>query len=349
MQYAGRELNTFEPDIDKRCLDLIALIRTHYNGISMDFAAIARYFTLDVLSTIAFGAPFGFMAANDDLWDYNKKSESFMFILGLSANHSIVRKFLHSPIMQSLAGPKITDKTGVGPALAFARRSVAERFGPNAKVKKDMLGSFVNKGLTQVQCEVEAFLQIIAGSDSTTTVLRSTLFLLTSTPTAYARLRADIDATVAAGHVSTPVITLAEALKIRYLKACIMEGLRMFPPLFGLKSKCAPRGGDTFKGVFFPEGSEVCICDYSLLRNPEVFGDDSHFYRPERFMEADEEISARRYRATECVFGSGRYSCLGRNIAMIELHKSIFEVSGAFSPLKSLVRETALCADVRTC
>jgi hypothetical protein len=34
----------------------------------MDMAHISQYFTLDVLSTIAFGEPFGYMAANKDLW-----------------------------------------------------------------------------------------------------------------------------------------------------------------------------------------------------------------------------------------------------------------------------------------
>jgi hypothetical protein len=34
----------------------------------MDMAYVSQYFTLDVLSTIAFGEPFGYMAANKDLW-----------------------------------------------------------------------------------------------------------------------------------------------------------------------------------------------------------------------------------------------------------------------------------------
>ena len=59
--------------MDARIADLAQLIRTSYNGTVMDFAKLARFFTLDVLSTIAFGGEsFGFMAANEDLWDYDK-------------------------------------------------------------------------------------------------------------------------------------------------------------------------------------------------------------------------------------------------------------------------------------
>ena len=327
LQYTGRDIATLEPDVDARCVDLVDLIRTTYNGVSMDFSDIARFFTLDVLSTVAFGRPFGFMAANEDLWQYQKTSSEFMFLLGLSANHLTVRRIIYSPIMQALAAPKATDKYGIGPALGIARDAIAERFGPNAKVRKDMLGWFIEKGLSQVQCEVEAFLQIIAGSDSTTTVLRSTIFLLASTPSAYLKLRSDIDAAVNAGEVSSPVIKYTEALKIPYLKACIWEGLRLYPPLFGLKAKCAPIGGETFKGVFYPEGSEVCICDDAVFRNKEVFGEDSHFYRPERFLENEEELNTRRMKAVDVVFGSGRFACLGRHIATMQLHKSIAEVS----------------------
>jgi cytochrome P450 len=106
--------------------------------------------------------------------------------------------------------------------------------------------------MTQVQCESEAVLQIIAGSDSTTTVLRCTLFLLIATPVAYNKLKAEIDANV--GNITYPVVSYGETQNLQYLSACLWEGLRMNPPLFAMKAKCSPPGGETVKGVFYPEG-----------------------------------------------------------------------------------------------
>ncbi|KIW99911.1 uncharacterized protein Z518_10839 [Rhinocladiella mackenziei CBS 650.93] len=223
----GVNIDTLEPDIDARVVDLVNLIKTTYDGITMDFSDVARFFTLDVLSTVAFGAPFGILAA---------------------------------------AGPKETDKVGMGPVLAIARKAVAERYDPDPKAKKDMLGYFVDKGLNQLQCEVEANLQIVAGSDSTTTVPRSAMFLLTGSPSAYGKLRAEIDGAIGAGKMSFPVIKYSEAQKLPYLHACIWESLRVYPPLFGLKSKLAPPGGETMKGIFFPEGTEVGSCDAAMCR-----------------------------------------------------------------------------------
>ncbi|SMY26881.1 unnamed protein product [Zymoseptoria tritici ST99CH_1A5] len=328
-EYGGYNSPSIEPLIDSLTSQLLTLITTHHPSQPFDLSSTIRYYVLDVLSTVAFAGPFGFMAQNRDLWSYQKTSNAFMLLLGLSANHTFFRSLLSHPFMQYLAAPKLTDTTGLGPALKFAREAVATRFGPDAekeKEKKDLLGHFVAKGLSQLQCEVEAFLQIAAGSDSTTTVLRSTLFLLASNPPAYARLRAEVDA----ADTSRPVIKYTESLRLPYLQACIWEGCRLYPPLFGLKSKTSPPDGETIKGVYYPPGTEVAICDDAVMRNPDVFGERVDVFEPERFLVEDEEVRARRLRTVEVVFGSGRFLCLGRGIAMMEINKAIFEIFKTF-------------------
>ncbi|KAK3110938.1 hypothetical protein LTR53_014273 [Teratosphaeriaceae sp. CCFEE 6253] len=325
--YNGRDFTTMESDVDARIVDLVGLIRDRYTGTIIDLADVMRFFTLDVLSTLAFGRPFGFMAANKDLWDYGKTNAEFMPIFQLQANHGWMRRILSSPVMQALAAPKVTDATGIGPALGFARQAVAERYGPEAKTKQDMLGHFVGKGLTQTQCEAEANLQIIAGSDSTTTVLRCTLFLLIANPTTYGKLRADIDS---CGFDGSASITYSTAQSLPYLSACIWEGLRMYPPLFGLLTKLAPPGGDTVNGVYIPGGTGLAVCYASMCRRKDIFGQDSHLYRPERWIEAAPKQKRLYHNTVEAVFGTGRFQCLGKHIAMVELHKTIAELIRRF-------------------
>lgn len=306
---------------------MVKLIETKYKSRSFDLAAMTRYFTLDVLGTVAIGKPFGFLAADADLYDYNKTNSSFMLFLNLVGNHGWVRWLYTRDWVQALGAPRPTDKSGIGPLLKIVNDSVAERFGADRKVRNDMLGSFVKNGLTQLQCEVEGFLQIIAGSDSTTTVLRSTMFLLMANPAAYAKLKAEIDA--ATSNIKNPdsVIENIEAQKLPYLTACIQEGMRLYPPLFGLKGKQAPPGGDTIKNLYYPEGTEVALCDDAMCQRAEIFGPDAHLFRPERWTNADEETRARYRRVVESVFGAGRWKCLGRHIAWVELHKAVAEVS----------------------
>ena len=334
------------------------MIRNTYDHKPFDITKQAQYFTLDVLSTVAFGAPFGFLKADEvsgaavlafvgmisgcaecqisqvvpadifqDIYELAKANAQFLPLIALITEHSIFRWLFLNPIVRNLTAPKGTDLVGLGPIVKVARNAVAERFGPDPKEKRDMLGYFVEKGLDQIQCEAEANLQILAGSDSTTTILRCLLFLLTATPAAYVKLRNEIDAAIAQGNLSYPVATYAETQRLPYLSACISEGIRMYPPLFGLKGKLAPKGGDTINGIFIPEGTEVAVCDIALCRKKEIFGEDSHVFRPDRWIEANAQTKQKYQSVVDSVFGTGKWTCLGKHIAMVELNKVFTEVS----------------------
>ena len=65
-----------------------------------------------------------------------------------------------------------------------------------------------------------------------------------------------------------------------------------------------------------------------MMRDEEIFGRDSEVFRPERWM-ATSEVEERRVEkmneTVDMVFGYGRFGCLGRNVAMMELNKAIVE------------------------
>ena len=112
-----------------------------------------------------------------------------------------------------------------------------------------------------------------------------------------------------------------------YLQAVIKEGLRIFPPAAGLVSKVVPPGGDTYKGVFIPEGTKIGYCGWGLFRDKKIWGDDAHLFRPERWLETATEQLREMNAALEIIFGYGRWQCLGKNVAMIELNKVLVEAS----------------------
>lgn len=323
--YSGKEIDTLESDVDERVLELVTLVKT-YGGQPMDFAHIAQFFTLDVLSQLAFGEKFGYMDANADLYDYNKTSADFLPILEWMTNHPSIRWILTSAPMQALAAPKGSDAIGQGKIIGIAQKAVAARFGPDAKYKRDMLGHFVSKGLTQEQAEVESHLQIMAGAESTSSALRTTFMLLLGSPAAYAKLNAEIKSAIEAGKVSYPVVTATETQQLPYLQAVIWEGLRLWPPLFGLQAKMAPPGGETVNGIFFPGGTEIAICGGAVGRKKAVFGADADIFRPERWIESDAATKDKYMKTAEIIFGAGRFVCLGKTIAMMELGKAIVEL-----------------------
>ena len=120
-----------------------------------------------------------------------------------------------------------------------------------------------------------------------------------------------------------------------YLQAIIKEGLRMCPPITGLLAKEVPQGGDSFKGYFLPEGTHIGYSIWNMMRQVETWGNDRNEFRPERWLEASPERLQKMDSVWELVFAHGRWQCLGKKVALMELNKIFVEVS-IFSYLYTL-------------
>ena len=138
----------------------------------------------------------------------------------------------------------------------------------------------------------------------------------------YKTLQAEIDSTVVKGSI----ISDDQASTLRYLRAVIKEGARIWPPAAGLMSKKTPPEGDTINGVFVPGGIDIGQCAWGVQRSKKVYGEDSMVFRPERWLEANGEKLERMEKSLGLVWGYGKYSCLGKNIAWLKLNKCLFEV-----------------------
>lgn len=64
-----------------------------------------------------------------------------------------------------------------------------------------------------------------------------------------------------------------------------------------------------------------------MMRDTDVFGPDGDLFLPERFIDCDQDTMARRTKVVDLVFGHGRWLCLGKVMAWMELNKIFVEVS----------------------
>lgn len=146
--------------------------------------------------------------------------------------------------------------------------------------------------------------------------------------------------------VSFP-ISWAQTQTLPYLQAVILEGLRMWPPIGGLGFKTVPPQGDTINGYYVPGGTEIGQGFFAIGRSKLVWGQDADVFRPERWLNVGEgELRAMR-NAIDTVFGHGKYSCMGKPIAMMELHKAVFELTRHFdmsvvNPEKPIKTQTSI-------
>ncbi|KAI0147437.1 LolP protein [Xylariaceae sp. FL1272] len=190
-------------------------------------------------------------------------------------------------------------------------------------------GSFMRHGLAMEDAMGELPLILFAGSDTTDTVIRSTMLYIMLTPRVYSCLKATIRQAVTEGQVSKP-ISYKQAKDLPYLQAVLKEGFRMRPPFISGHYKKVPPGGETLKGVFLPGGTALGHNTAAMMRRSDIFGPDVETFRPERWIDCDEEDRARMEHTIDIVFGGGRWMCTGKQIAWTQVNKVVFELLRAF-------------------
>jgi len=148
------------------------------------------------------------------------------------------------------------------------------------------------------------------------------VFYVVTNPRVLAKLRAEI-----AGANAPSPISEAQAKTLPYLQAVIKEGLRICPPITGIMFRDVPPEGDAYNGTFLPGGTIIGSSVMGVCMDKRIWGADAESFRPERFFEGSEDELREREAVADTAFGFGRWRCLGRNIALMELNKAVTEVS----------------------
>ncbi|KAF9874182.1 pisatin demethylase [Colletotrichum karsti] len=334
--YSGRENLDLEPAIDARVAELLALIRQNHLStpshiVPMDLAKKIQYLTLDVISGVGLGKTFGMLRHDADVDAYIASNDQ-----GLTAANVALALggswLAQAPVVGRLIAPSPADGTGFGKMMAACFRAVDARAEGETEKRSDMLASFIRHGLSGDELRSEALEQIIAGSDTTAAAMRGALLAIMTNARVYTKLRREIDEAVRDGLApgqGEGLVSLEQTRKMPYLQAVIREALRVRPPVVCPFPRDVPAGGDTItvggESVFVPEGACIAYSANAMHRSEETYGEDAKAFRPERWFEEDEEKLAVMKSVNDMVFGYGRFVCLGKPVAQLEMAKTIFE------------------------
>lgn len=100
---------------------------------------------------------------------------------------------------------------------------------------------------------MNASVLIVAGSETTATVLAGVTFLLLRHPEKLARLKDE----VRNAFESADDITMAKASQLDYMLACLEETMRLYPPVPIGVPRVVPKGGRIICGSYVPENVSV--------------------------------------------------------------------------------------------
>ena len=172
----------------------------------------------------------------------------------------------------------------------------------------------------------------MAGADPVGTAIRVNILYTTTNSRIYNRLMTEFAAYGLLTPASlTSLVSYDTLRRLPYLSAVIKESFRIHPPYVGLLEKTVPEGGDFLPdNRFLPAGTLVGSDIWAIQRDATVFGPDAEIFRPERWLECGSEQRSSMERTVELCFSSGRYTCLGKEVAVMEIYKAVAEVR--FSP-----------------
>lgn len=181
-----------------------------------------------------------------------------------------------------------------------------------AEARHDLLGllldAYPDDPIT-VRNQIITFL--VAGHETVASVLTWTLGLLAHHPVEQARVRNEVDAALP-GRSAGP----SDAARLPALRACIDEGLRMYPPAWVITRSTAVR--TVLGGREVPAGSLIIISPWLLHRDPDTWPRPDDFV-PSRFgSRPGARARAGTTRGEYLPFGAGQRLCIGRDMALLE-------------------------------
>lgn len=115
--------------------------------------------------------------------------------------------------------------------------------------------------------------------------MRTLMYNLLKYRSALKKLQRELDS---AG-LSRPFPRYDEVQGLPYLDACVLEAGRILPPVGVPMERVVPPEGVTISGQYIPAGTIVGANPYVVHRHTGTFGLDVEAWRPERWLDADEE------------------------------------------------------------
>jgi cytochrome P450 len=319
-QFSDRSMREQEPMIGKYMDLLVKRLRENcidhtrkdgHTGLEarrpLNLCSWYTWATFDIIGDLAFGEPFGCLdRVKDDDWIRN--------ILDAMEKGPIIASLTYMGLDKALL-PILRRVLQKGRALHDQATLEKLKRRMELKVERhDLIEGFLRvKDLDFNDLRSNASVLILAGSETTSTLLSGLTYLLLRNPHVLKKLTDEVRSSFS----SEEEITLLSVGKLDYMLACINEGLRRYPPVpVGLPRKI-PRGGSTvIAGEVVPDNTIVAVWQWATYHSAQNFTDPFGFH-PERFLHdpkfADDKLDIVQ------PFSVGPRNCVGRNLAYAEM------------------------------
>ncbi|KAH8170409.1 cytochrome p450 domain-containing protein [Sarocladium implicatum] len=304
----SKALRDYEPRVEQFTQQLLSVLEKK-QGLPVDVSTLFNFYSFDVMGDLAFDS--GFNMLRDGIVHYYMESVHAN-MLAVSAFSHLVWIFPllkaipivnneHIKFQSWLKGSKKPERPDLFSWILADYQAIPK---PTKQNDADLYG--------------DAHLIIVAGSDTTAASLTCLFFQLAQNPAVLQKLQEELDKYFE----DNKELTAASLSKLDYLNACINECLRLHPPIPSGVQRMTPPEGLQLGDTFIPGDTIVQVPTYTLHRDERAFMKPNE-YIPDRWTSQTELV---KDATVFTPFGTGRYSCAGKQLGLMELRSVTSQV-----------------------
>ena len=199
------------------------------------------------------------------------------------------------------------------------------------------IDELVRQTTDPIQIRSELLNILLAGRDTTASLLTNVWFVLSKRPDLWSKLQAEI------ATLDGEVPTFDQMKNLKFLKALLNESLRLHPVVPGnsreaFEDTVLPVGGgpDGSAPLFIKKGQVMAWSVYAMHRRKDFYGQDADEFKPERWL--DNPVTGQKGLRPSweyLPFNGGARICLGQQFALNEASYTTIRLCQAFKDIES--------------
>ncbi|KAF9892085.1 hypothetical protein FE257_002491 [Aspergillus nanangensis] len=276
---------------------------------AVDMVRWYNFFTFDVMGHLVFGESFDCLQSTG----YNPWVALIFDSVRTGAFIRCVKFWPWlTPIVQYMIPAKLqrrrVEQKRIAKEKAAYRKSIEDG-------RRDLISNFLRPDSavsdTEYQSTVETL--IIAGSETTATLLAGVTFHLLDNPEKLARVTREVRSAFS----SPDEINFVSVNRLSYLIACLTEALRIYPPVADAFPRNTGENVEVILDKPVPPQTLVRVTHWATFHSPSNFSRADEFL-PERWLDGEPDFEQDRKAALQ-PFHVGPRNCIGRNLAYMEM------------------------------
>ncbi|EIM80682.1 cytochrome P450 [Stereum hirsutum FP-91666 SS1] len=284
-------------------LDVLTKVAAEKKEKAVDLSHWISLWAMDIMGDISFSGGFETMASGKD-------SEGWMEVLSMGV--LAVGVLGQVPWMRDIVamlpqpGPIITFQQ-------FAKRKVLETRNLSGGIPRDILGILQNDSdyqVTEKEAAADASFMVVAGQDTISQAMTAFFRYVVADRTILERLRNELDEAFDADVQDMDPLRLA---KLPFLDACVLETLRMVPPVAAGPPRYSGERGVRILDRYIPPRTTLACPIFGMHHDARFFSNPEEFL-PARWL--DSPSSGVHNADAYMPFSYGVGVCIGKPVAL---------------------------------